>query len=100
MDRMSDEEMKAVDKLYLTPKERAENVNAILQIASKKLEMDHSLVDVTCFSIQWLAMLATGMLSDDDDFIKVARLANIWLYHRHYNNPKELYGEPDREEKS
>ncbi|KKK51860.1 hypothetical protein LCGC14_3110720, partial [marine sediment metagenome] len=27
------------------------------------------------------------------------RLSNIWLYHRHYNAPEEVYGKPDRETK-
>jgi len=56
--------------------------------------------DITCFSIQWLAMLAVGNLSDDEDFVRIARLANIWLNHTHYNGAETIYGEPDRGEKA
>ena len=99
MARLTHEEMDAIDRLYRTPKERAEEINAILQTASKELGMDHTLFDVTCFCIQWLAMLATGSLSDDTDLVRIARLSNIWLYHKHYNAPEEVYGKPDRETK-
>ena len=97
MARLTHEEMDAIDRLYRTPKERAEEINAILQTASKELGMDHTLFDVTCVSIQWLGSLATGMLSDDVDFVRIARLANIWLHHKHYNAPEEVYGKPDRQ---
>ena len=93
---ISKERLAEIDRLYRTPKERAEEVNGILQAAAKELGMDHTLFDVTCFSIQWLAMLAIGNLSDDEDLVRIARLANIWLYHKHYNAPEEIYGPPDR----
>ena len=95
MSRITDKEMDEIDKLYLTPKERAEKVNAILQ-ASKG---NHTFIDITCFSAQWFAMLAIGALSEDEDFVRIARLTNIWLHTRHYNDPKSIYGEPDRKEK-
>ena len=94
---VSQERQDEIDRLYRSPKERAEEVNAILQTASKELGMDHTLFDVTCFSIQWLAMLATGSLSDDTDLVRIAKLSNIWLYHKHYNAPEEVYGKPDRQ---
>ena len=94
---ISQERFDEVDKLYLTPKERAEQINGILQTAAKKLGMDHTLFNVTCFSIQWLASLAIGTLSEDTDFVRIARLANIWLYDKHYNGAESIYGKPDRE---
>lgn len=93
------ERLDEIDHLYRSPKERAEEVNGILQRAAKELGMDHTLFDVTCFSIQWLAMLAIGNLSDDVDFVRIARLAYIWLHHKHYNAPEELYGKPDKKAK-
>ncbi len=96
MDRVPQERFDEVDKLYRTPKERAEEINGILQTAAKELGMDHTLFNVTCFSIQWLAMLATSTLIDDKDFVRIARLANIWLHDKHYNGAEKIYGEPDR----
>lgn len=96
MIKISEEQMKEVDALYKTPAERAEEVNAILQRAAKEFDLDHSLMDITCFSIQWLAMLAVGSLSGDEEFVRIARLSNIWLHSRHYNAPNEIYGKPDK----
>ena len=93
MSRITDEEMDEIDKLYYTPLERAEKVNAVLQDSKAEL----TFIDNTCFAVQWLAMLATSTLAEDPNFVSIARLANIWLHSRHYNNPKAIYGEPDRE---
>jgi len=90
------EKIDEVDKLWFSPKERAEDVNAALQIAARELNMDYSLFDTTCFAVQWLAMLAVGALSSDKDFVRIARLANIWLHDKHYNAPEEIHGKPDR----
>lgn len=95
---LSDERIAHVDSLYKTPQERAEEVNSILQIAAKTLGMDHTLFDVTCFSIKWLAMLAIGNLSDDRVFGRIAEEANVWLNNIHYNGAEKIYGEPDKEE--
>lgn len=92
------ERMNEVNALYKTPKERAEEINSILQRAATELDLDHSLMDVTCFAVQWIAMLAIGELSADQDFVRIAKLLNIWLYTRHFNAPEEIYGKPDREE--
>ena len=56
-------------------------------------------MDITCFAVQWLAMLAIGTLSTDVEFMRIARLSNIWLHGYHYNAPEEIYGKPDREVK-
>jgi len=92
------EHQEKIDSLYLTPKERSEQINGILQTAAKELGMDHSMMDVTCFAIQWLAMLAVSNLSDNKDFVRIARLSNIWLHHHHYNAAEQIYGPPDRKE--
>ena len=98
MDKMTKEHIAEIDALYKTPKERAEELNGILQMAAKSLGMDHSLHDVTCFAVQWLGILAIGSMADDEDFVRIARLSNIWLHHYHYNAAEEIYGEPDRGE--
>ena len=97
MDNISEREMDRIDEAYLNPQERAERVNAILQ---RDKEDVPSFIDITCFSVQWLASLAVGALSGDIDLVRIAKLANIWLYHRHYNDPEGIYGEPDREKKT
>ena len=97
MNNIPQERLDEVDRLYRTPKERSESINGILQTAAKKLNMDHTMFDITCFSVQWLAMLATSTLADDTDFLRIARLANIWLYHKHYNGAEEIYGKPDKD---
>ena len=99
LDKIPQERLDEIDRLYISPKEQAEEVNGILQTAAKELGMDHNLFNITCFSIQWLAMLATSTLTDDVDFVRIARLANIWLHHKHYNEPKEIYGEPNKKAK-
>ena len=96
MDKVSQTRQDEIDRLYRSPKERAEEVNATLQLAAKEFDIEHTRLDITCFSVQWLASLAVGMLSDDIDFVRIARLANIWLHHKHYNAPEEIYGPPDR----
>ena len=88
-----------VDKLYRSPQERAEDINAAIQIASKELNEDFSMFDTTCFAVQWLAMLATGPCSDDEELLKIAQAANVWLHQRHYENPEAVHGEPDREKR-
>ncbi len=91
--------MEEVDKLYRDPKERAEEIHTILQLAAKELDMDHSLFDITCFSVQWLGMLATGEFSQDERLVDAAIRANKWLYDIHYNAPEVVHGKPDKEKK-
>ena len=88
-----------IDSLYRNPKERAEDVNAIIQLASKELKMDFSLFDTTCFAIQWLSMLAIGEFAHDKEFVDIAIRANRWLHTIHYNAPEEIHGPPDKETK-
>ena len=99
MKALSPDRIAEIDRLYRSPKERAEDINAILQIAAKELEMDHTLFDITCFCVQFLGMLATSTLSDDEDFVRIAKLSNIWLHHHHYNEAEKIHGKPDRKEK-
>lgn len=87
-----------VDALYRSPQERAEDVNAAIQLAGQELSEEFSLFDLSCFAIQWLAMLATGPCIDDEELLSIAKAANIWLHQRHYENPKAVHGEPNRGE--
>lgn len=97
MDKLTQEQIDRVDHLYRSPKQRAEDINALLQIAAKEMGMDYTLFDITCFSVQWMGMLATSTLSEDEDLVRIARLANIWLHHYHYNEPEKIHGKPDKE---
>ena len=97
MTQISKARQEEIDSLYRSPKERAEEIHAILQRAAKELDMAHSLFDITCFSVQWLGMLATGEFSQDERLVDAAIRANKWLYDIHYNAPEQIHGAPDKE---
>ena len=57
---VSKERQDEIDRLYRSPKERAEEVNATLQLAAKEFDIEHTRLDITCFSVQWLALTSSA----------------------------------------
>jgi len=78
----------AVDRLWLTPAERATKVNAVLK-GAQLTEWD-----VMCFAVEYIGMQSIAV--DDEDLTGIAVALGRWLYTMHYNHPARLYGKPDR----
>lgn len=93
---ISRDRINKVDARYYTVKERAEEVWAFIQIASDHLGEMPSMYDVTCFSVQWLGMLALGKLSDNEAFVSLAKELNRWVNSVHYSEAEEIFGEHER----
>jgi len=78
-------EQEAIDKDFPSPLARAEEVYAILQIASDELELESSGYDIMCFCIQYLAGLAVGGFDTDERFVLINKSLSRWLNELHYN---------------
>jgi hypothetical protein len=85
-----------VDAKYPSVKERAEEVWAFIQIAGDHLGEMPSMYDITCFSCQWLGSLALGQMSENEDFVELAKEVNRWLNSVHYSEAEEIFGERER----
>lgn len=80
-----------VDSKYLSVKERAEKVWA--QVLDSPILDDFSEYDITCFSCQWLGMLALGRLNNNEAFVELAKQMNRWLNSVHYSEAEAILGE-------
>lgn len=86
--------IKEVDGKYPSPKERAEEVEAAIQLAEEELSEELTFYDRTCFAVQWIGLLANGPLADDSDLHVLAVALNRWLHERHYHHAEEIFDAP------
>lgn len=58
---------------------------------------DLSEYDLLCFAVQFIGMMAVGALSEDEDFLVLAKNLNRWLHERHYFHGQDFIeqGETD-----
>ena len=104
-----EEQMKAIDKLYWTPSDRASSIHALFGDMRDYLKKQNVAegrdpewdvpndFDLLCYAVEYMGAQAVAI--GDEDFILIAQHASKWLYSVHYSNPGRLWGEPDRREK-
>jgi len=90
-ERLTPERMKGVDRFYLTPRERADKVWAVIQVD------DFNKWDMLCFCVEYLGQLAISYAMADRVFKSGVLLLGRWLHNAHYFFASEIYGEPDEE---
>lgn len=94
-EQLTRERIEEVDEQFASPKERAEEVFAALQIAQEELGEDLSHYDLLCFAVQFAGMMAVGALDDDEDFLVLAKNLNRWLHERHYFHAGDFLEQED-----
>ena len=102
-------QMKAIDKLYWTPSDRASSIHALFGDMRDYLKKQNvaegrdpewdvpSDFDLLCYAVEYMGSQA--IVLGDEEFLLIAQHASRWLYSVHYSNPGRLWGEPDRREK-
>lgn len=98
-ERLTPSIMERVDSKYLTPKERAEKINALIELASEETGEKHTRWDLLCFSVEFIAQFAIAYFSHDRLLLSATRLVGRWLYNMHYFHAEEVYGPPLEEGK-
>lgn len=98
--------MRAVDRLYWSPQERAMGVHALITSLRDHLREEnkkHHLPegkdvpsdwDLFCYACEYAGMQA--LIINEEELIGISVALNRWLYSAHYSNPGRLYGQPDK----
>lgn len=92
--RLTDERIVSIDKDYYSPRERANRINTMLELAQEELNQPLTRWDYLCFSIEFLGQFAISFFSHDDLLVKTAKVLGKWLYNLHYFYTSEIYGPP------
>ncbi len=100
--------MKAIDKLYWTPTERASGVNSLLREMFDHIKKHNkhrgkpegedvpSDWDILCFAAEFAG--AQAIVLQDEELTGIAVALCKWVYDSHYTSPGLIYGQPDRDE--
>lgn len=95
MDAEMRRRMENVDLLWHSPTERAEEVWALLQAAWQREKGEPiPMWTLICFCAETLGKYALGF--GNEALLMPVKAAVKWVYHAHYNNPKEIMGDPDK----
>lgn len=92
-EELSKERIAEVDEKYDSPRERAEEIFTIFQLASDELDHEWTRYDLLCFCVQFLGMMSLGDLQPDEDLRLLAKNLNRWLHERHYFHAEKIFGE-------
>jgi len=88
-------QMTLIDRMYLTPSERASKVHELIQ--KNRGDGEFSDWDIICYCIEYLG--AQALVLEEPEFLAHVAETSRWVYSAHYSNPGRLYGKPDRERK-
>lgn len=97
--RLTAERIAEVDKAYFSPKERADKINTMLELAQEEFDQPLTRWDYLCFSTEFIGQFAISFFSHDDIFVKTAKLLGKWLYNLHYFYPDKVYGPAEKGER-
>lgn len=87
-ERLTDERIAQVDADYFTPKERASQVNTVLD------KHDFTRWDYLCFAVEFLGQFAISYFKEDRILSGAAKIMGKWLYNMHYFSAENIYGPP------
>lgn len=87
--RLTSERMAQVDAKYFTPKERASNINTVLD------EHNFTRWDYLCFAVEFLGQFTIAYFDRDAVLRGAVKLLGKWLYNMHYFYTEAVYGPPE-----
>lgn len=98
--------MRAVNRLYWSPEERATGVLALIDSMREHLKTENkrqhlpedkdipSDWDLFCFACEYAGQKAIEI--GEEELLGIVVALERWLYSAHYSNPGRLYGQPDK----